>query len=94
MLLATGDRAKREVLFPVDIIAFTLAGTGDKAVRMVGVDRQRKEREAFAGLRKFFEFFPGFIQNGVIVEAPVIAVSGVGDRGFQLFSAVQVVKTV
>jgi hypothetical protein len=57
MLLTTGDRAKGEILFPADVIAFTLAGAGDKTVRMMGVDRQRKEREAFAGLRKFFEFF-------------------------------------
>jgi hypothetical protein len=57
MLLTTGDGAKREVLFTVDIIAFTLAGAGDKAVRMVGVDRQRKERKRLPDCESASNFF-------------------------------------
>ena len=48
MLLTTGDGAERKILFTVHIVAFTLAGAGDKAIRMMGIDRQRKQRKAFS----------------------------------------------
>ena len=82
MLLATGNGAEREVLFTVHIVAFALAGAGDKAVRVMGIDRQGEQREAFSGLRKRLKFFPRLIKDGIVVEAPVVTVSWVGDRGF------------
>ncbi|MNP57000.1 hypothetical protein D3C76_1517800 [compost metagenome] len=82
MLLATAHRAERLIRFTVNRVALALAGAGDKAIRVVGIYRQCKQREAFAGLRQLLEFFPGFIQHRVVVEAPVVAVCRVRDGGF------------
>ena len=82
MLLATGDGAEREIFFAIHVVAFTLAGAGDKAVRVMGIDRQGEQREAFSGLRKRLKFFPRLIKDGIVVEAPVVTISWVGDRGF------------
>ena len=82
MLLATGDGAEREIFFAIYVVAFTLAGAGDKAVRVMGIDRQSEQREAFSGLRKRLKFFPRLIKDGIVVEAPVVTISWVGDRGF------------
>ena len=61
---------------------------------MMRVDGQRKQREAFTGAGKLLEFLPGFIQNGIVVKAPVVAVGRIGHRGFQLFGTIQVIETV
>lgn len=82
MLLATGDGAEGFIIFSVNVVAFALAGARDETVRMVSIYRQGKEGEAFPGAGQFFEFFPGLLQYGIVVEAPVVAVSGVGDGRF------------
>ncbi|SSL84004.1 Uncharacterised protein [Klebsiella pneumoniae] len=49
---------------------------------MVGIHRQGEEREAFPGLRQLFEFFPGLVEYGVVIEAPVVAVGRIRHRSF------------
>ncbi len=82
MLLATAHRAERLIRFAVNRVALALAGAGDKAVRVVGIYRQGKQREALAGLRQLLEFFPGFIQHRVVVKTPVVAIRRIGNGGF------------
>ncbi len=94
MLLATGHGAKGLVVLTVNVVALTFTGARYETIRVVRVDGQRKQREAFTGAGKFLEFLPGFIQNGIVVKAPVIAVSRIGDGGFQLFGTIQVIETV
>ena len=50
VLLATAHGAEGLIGFALKGIALALAGTGDKAIRVVRIHRQGKQREAFAGL--------------------------------------------
>jgi hypothetical protein len=49
---------------------------------MVGIHRQRKERETLARAGKLLEFLPGFVQYRIVIEAPVVAVARIGNRRF------------
>ena len=60
----------------------------------MGIDGESEQRKAFAGLGERFELFPRFVEHGVVVEAPVVAVGRVSHRCFQLFRAVQVIEAV
>ncbi len=43
VFLAAADRAERLVGLPVDVITFTVAATGDKSIRMMGIHGQGKQ---------------------------------------------------
>ena len=80
MLLATGHGAKGGVAFAVHVIAFAFTGARDETIRMVRIYRQREEGKTLPGAGKRLEFLPGFVQYGIVIETPVVAVGRVGNR--------------
>ena len=70
--LAAGHRAQRLVSLTVHFIFIAGTAARNKAVRMVGIDGQREQRERFSLFAQRHEFFVYLIQQGIVIPAPVI----------------------
>ncbi len=90
MLLRTGHRAKGLIGFAIIAVAFALAAARDKTIRMMGVDGEREQCEAFLRARQLLVFLKHLIHHRVIVVAPVITIAGIGDATFQLLRAIHI----
>ncbi len=75
-MLATGDGAEGFIIFAVNVVSVC-------ACRCARQNRQDgeylpsgQEGVAFPGAWTVLRIFPGLLQHGIVVEAPVVAVSG------------------